>query len=67
MLTREIQELSQKVTTSYMYIYIAILILRVFGLWVQRNLIHQENVELSRKVQRIHQENVELYKKVTNI
>ncbi|KAL0726147.1 hypothetical protein Bca4012_022240 [Brassica carinata] len=29
----------------------------------KRNLIHQENVELSRKVQRIHQENVELYKK----
>ncbi|ESQ53286.1 hypothetical protein EUTSA_v10026139mg [Eutrema salsugineum] len=28
-----------------------------------RNLIHQENLELSRKVQRIHQENVELYKK----
>ncbi|KFK30425.1 hypothetical protein AALP_AA7G259300 [Arabis alpina] len=29
----------------------------------KRNLIHQENLELSRKVQRIHQENVELYKK----
>ncbi|ANM67033.1 AGAMOUS-like 21 [Arabidopsis thaliana] len=29
----------------------------------KRNLIHQENLDLSRKVQRIHQENVELYKK----
>ncbi|KAL0790780.1 hypothetical protein Bca101_007026 [Brassica carinata] len=29
----------------------------------KRNLIYQENLELSRKVQRIHQENVELYKK----
>ncbi|XP_020873030.1 agamous-like MADS-box protein AGL21 isoform X2 [Arabidopsis lyrata subsp. lyrata] len=29
----------------------------------KRNLIRQENLDLSRKVQRIHQENVELYKK----
>ena len=36
----------------------------IFLMVVQRNLIYQENLELSRKVQRIHQENVELYKKV---
>ncbi|KAG7567310.1 Transcription factor K-box [Arabidopsis thaliana x Arabidopsis arenosa] len=29
----------------------------------RRSLLHHENLELSRKVQRIHQENVELYKK----
>ncbi|KAL0733669.1 hypothetical protein Bca4012_009879 [Brassica carinata] len=31
---------------------------------LQRNLVHHENLELSRKVQMIHQENVELHKKV---
>ena len=78
-MNHEIQELSQKVTMRYAIthnIFLTHINLNspkiicynfhfvIFLMVVQRNLIHQENLELSRKVQRIHQENVELYKKV---
>ncbi|XP_033133098.1 agamous-like MADS-box protein AGL21 isoform X1 [Brassica rapa] len=78
MMNHEIQELSQKVTMRYAIthnIFLTHINLNspkiicynfhfvIFLMVVQRNLIHQENLELSRKVQRIHQENVELYKK----
>jgi len=53
-------------THKYPLPKVTILILGFLLIVVQRNLIHQENLDLSRKVQRIHQENVELYKKVTN-
>lgn len=71
-LTDEIQELSQKVfpkdffvlsNKSFLknhYAYHAYLLLFL----LQGNLIHQENIELYKKVNLIRQENMELYKKV---
>lgn len=40
------------------------IILTVSVRWLQGSLVHQENMELYKKISLIHQENAELYKKV---
>lgn len=65
LLMDEIKELNQKVSleTENYWFYNFILI-EYFFYFLQGNLIHQENIELYKKVNLIRQENVELKKKV---
>ncbi|XP_064973105.1 MADS-box transcription factor 27-like isoform X3 [Musa acuminata AAA Group] len=65
LLINEIQELNQKVrqpTVSMILIVFEVMQFLLFSL--QGSLIHQENMELYRKINIMHQENRELHKKV---
>ena len=62
----EIQDLNRKVSPETKYLFSLFFINLIFFLYVlQGNLIHQENVELYKKVNLIRQENTELKKKVS--